>query len=364
MLNDHKIRVGIIGADARASWAQHSHVPAIEALHEFELAAVATRSADSAREAAQVFGAKQWFDDPMKLIASDAVDLVTVAVNVPAHRNLVLAAIAAGKSIYCESPLGRNVAEAEEMAEAARRTGVKTAIGLQSRNNPSLRRAAELITAGAIGRPLTARIVSTSAGFGPAFPAAYDYFNKAQAGANLSTITVAHTLDALEAVLGAITEVEARSAILFPDVKLIDTGETSSRETADQVTVLGLAGEGCTFVADVNGGIAQEDSTFLMEVRGTGGWLKLSGGFPFGFQAADLVLTSSAPFDPPEPAAVGANAPQTAINVGEVYSALGRDIREGTSTVADFGHAVRNSRLIAAVSEAARTGMRQQVPAD
>ena len=91
MVEKQKIRVGIIGADTKASWAQGSHVPAIAALDDFELAAVATRSADSAREAAKVFGAGQWFDDSMKLIASDAVDLVTVTVRVPAHRELVLA---------------------------------------------------------------------------------------------------------------------------------------------------------------------------------------------------------------------------------------------------------------------------------
>ncbi len=291
-----------------------------------------------------------------------AIDLVTVAVRVPAHRDLVLAAIAAGKAVYCESPLGRDVAEAEEMEAAARAAKLPNAIGLQARYNPSLRRAAELIAAGAIGRPLTARVVSTSMGFGPAFPAAYDYFNKAESGADLSTITVAHTLDALEAVLGKISEVDARSAILFPDVQLVDTGETSRRETADQVNVLGLAGDGCTFVADVTGGIPQDEATFLMEVRGTDGWLKLAGGFPFGFQAADLVLTSSASFDQPEPAAVGAGAPPPAINVGEAYAALARDMRDGTNTAADFAHAVRNSRLIAAVTEAARTGTRQQAP--
>ncbi len=363
MSKDQTIRVGIIGADTRASWAQYSHVPAIEGLPDFQLAAVATRSADSAREAAEAFGAERWFDDAMTMITSDAVDLVTVAVRVPAHRDLVVAAIAAGKAVYCESPLGRDVAEAEEMAQVARAAGVSTAIGLQARYNPSLRRAAEVIARDEIGRPLTARIVSTSMGFGPASPASHDYSNKAVSGANLSTISAAHTLDAMEAVLGPIVEVDARSAILFPNVKLVDTGEISRRETADQLTVLGLAGKGCTFVADINGGIAEEDATFVMEVRGTDGWLKLVGGSPFGFQAADLVLTSSASFEQPETASAGSTAPLPAINVGEAYAVLARDMRDGTVTVAGFDHALRNSRLIEAVTEAARTGSRRKVPA-
>lgn len=98
-------------------------------------------------------------------------------------------------------------------------------------------------------------------------------------------------------------------------------------------------------------------------MRGTEGWLKLTGGFPFGFQAADLALTSSASFEQPDAAAVGADAPPPAINVGEAYVALAGDIRNGTATAAGFDAAVRSSRLIAAVTEAARTGMRQQAPA-
>lgn len=268
MTSERPIRVGIIGADMNASWAQHSHVRAIAVLPGFELAAVATRSAVSARAPAKAFGAGRWFDDPLEMIANDAVDLVTVAVRVPVHRELVLAAIAAGKAVYCESPLGRNVAKAEEMAEAARKASTRSAIGLQARYNPAMRRAAELIEAGAIGRPLTARVISTSMGFGPAFPAAYDDFNKADTGADLSTITVAHTLDALEAVLGAIREVDARSAILFPTVQLVDTGKTSHRETADQVTVLGLAGGGARSSSTSTAASRQRTQCFLWRCAG------------------------------------------------------------------------------------------------
>ena len=99
------------------------------------------------------------------MIRDDRIDLITISVRVPAHRELVLAALEAGKPVYCEAPLGRTVAEAEEMARAA--GSLHTAIGLQGRLNPAVRRAAQLISSGKIGRPLNARIVSTNIGFGP-----------------------------------------------------------------------------------------------------------------------------------------------------------------------------------------------------
>ena len=108
-----QIRVGIVGADTKASWAKVSHVPAIRGLPGVRLAAVATRSERSAREAAEAFGTDRWFSDPFAMIRDDRIDVVTIAVKVPAHRELVLTALEAGKAVYCEAPLGCSVAETQ-----------------------------------------------------------------------------------------------------------------------------------------------------------------------------------------------------------------------------------------------------------
>src|SRR6201993_2113651 len=173
-MNPREFRVGIVGADAKASWAKVSQVPAIKHLAGVRLAAVATRSEQSAREAAEAFGADRWYSDPFAMIRDDRIDVVTIAVKVPAHRELVLAALDAGKAVYCEAPLGRSVAETEEMARAVRSN--HTAVGLQGRHNPAVRRAAELVSSGRIGRPLNARIISPTSGFGPEIPVAHDIF--------------------------------------------------------------------------------------------------------------------------------------------------------------------------------------------
>jgi predicted dehydrogenase len=56
-MSDKQIRVGIVGANAKSSWARVSHTPAINGLPSLKLAAVATRNEQSAREAAEAFGA-------------------------------------------------------------------------------------------------------------------------------------------------------------------------------------------------------------------------------------------------------------------------------------------------------------------
>jgi predicted dehydrogenase len=352
-----QIRVGIVGANAKKSWASVSHVPAIKGLTGLKLAAVATRNEQSAREAAEAFGADRWFSNPLAMIDDDRIDVITISVKVPEHRELVLAALDAGKAVYCEAPLGRTVAEAEEMAGAVGL--LHTAIGLQGRLNPAVRRAAQLLSSGKIGSPLNARIVSTNGGFGPEMPSMYDIFNKTSSGANLLTINAGHTLDLVEALLGPIIEVDARTEILWPIVKLTDTGEESFRETADHIGVLGKTDSGTVFTADIHGGA--EDACLSFEIRGSAGRLRLTSDHPYGFQAGDLKLTSNVAFAPPKQAAVSGGFMGAAINVGEVYAHLARDVQTGTYSTPGFDHALHNSRLIEAVRHAAERGERQKV---
>ena len=358
-MNQKEIRVGIVGANAKSSWAKLSHVPAINGLRGVKLSAVATRNEQSAREAAKAFGAERWFSDPFAMIREERIDVITIAVQVPAHRELVLAALQAGKAVYCEAPLGRTVAEAEQMASAV--GSLHTAIGLQGRLNPAVRRAAQLVSCGQIGRPLNASIVSTTTGFGPEMPSTHDYFNKTSSGANLLTISAGHTLDLVEAILGPILEVEARAEIRWPTVKLTDTGGESVRQTADQIGVLGKTGSGAVFTADIHGGEAHEDARFGFEIRGADGWLNLSGRHPYGFQCGDLKLTSNVAFVRPEEAAVSGGFMGASINVGEIYAYLVRDLQAGAYNTPDFEHAVHNARLIEAVKRAAELGERQKV---
>jgi hypothetical protein len=133
-----EIRVGIVGADAKASWAKLSHVPAIKGLSGVRLAAVATRNERSAREAAEAFGPDRWYFDPFEMIRDDRIDIVTIAVKVPAHRDLVLMALAADKAVYCEAPLGCSVSKPEDGAfncscsssgREASRAGLGSAVG-------------------------------------------------------------------------------------------------------------------------------------------------------------------------------------------------------------------------------------------
>src|SRR4051794_1199293 len=349
------LRVGVIGANPDRGWAKDSHIPALRSLENVQLAAVATTNRASADAAAAVFGVRAAYDDPRALITAPDIDIVSVCVRVPYHRDLVLAALAADKHVYCEWPLGRDAGEAAEMATTARTRPVHVAIGLQAHMNPAARRAADLIAAGAIGRPLTARIFSSTAGFAPHLSATHAYLNKIENGANLITILGGHTLDLAILVLGAIDSLDALTTLQHPTVTLTDTGEQIQRTAPDHLLVQARMISGCALAVEVAGD-RPPDTPFTFEVVGTEGRILLAGGHPNGFQAGRLTLSLNGErqwvAEPPD------TLPAAAINVAGRYSALAQSIPPGENTEPDFHQALRFTHLMDDVVQSAGSGDR------
>jgi predicted dehydrogenase len=122
---------------------------------------------------------------------------------------------------------------------------------------------------------------------------------------------------------------------------------------------LGSTHSGVVFAAFISGGIAPEGVRFSLEIRGSEGWLRLTSDHPYGVQAGDIKLASIVPFAIPQEGVVSGGFMGAAINVGEVYAHLARDIHAGDYDTPGFEHALHNARLIEAVLRAAEHGERQ-----
>ena len=357
-MSEHPLRVGLVGANAERSWAKVAHVPALAALPEFTLTAVATQRRESAEAAAQAFGATEAYDDFRQLVRSNSVDIVTVCVRVPSHLDVVMAALAAGKHVMCEWPLGRNTEEAEKMAEAARVSGVRTCIGLQGRMAPAARRARELLNRGDIGRPLTASIYVPNTAYGPRAPAHSAYLMDPANGANLTTIAGGHNIDLAQFVLGGVRELAAWGTIMFPDVELIDPPGRVRRQTPDRLLIQMLHENDCLTGLEIAGN-RPPGSLFSFQIVGTECEITLTGDHAYGSQSSNLKLSSTVEHESPAPLA-SATLQGPPANVAELYRAFARDIREGTRTAADFDHATELTRLVRAVTVADQSGVRQR----
>lgn len=352
-----QLRVGLVGVNAGRSWAKDSHIPALQSLPEFKIAAVATRRMTTATAAAEAFGASEAYDDFHTLVRSDQVDVVSVSVRVPSHMEVVIAALQAGKHVMCEWPLGRNIDEADQMAAMARDAGVHVCIGLQGRMSPAARRAAQLVRDGRIGRPLTASVYSPNGGYGPRFLSDYAYLMDPANGANLTAILGGHTMDLVISILGGFRSVAAQTTIMFEDVELTDPPGRVRRETPDHLFIQARCDSGCSLGMEVAGN-RPVGSVFSFKIVGTEGELTLTGGHRYGYQSSDLKIEGTISFDSPEPHATS-GLEGSPINVAELYRAFGRDILNGTRSVRDFDHAAQLTRLVRAVRRAGETGERQ-----
>ena len=346
------LRLGIAGANPERGWFRDAHFPALKQLPGLAIHAVSARTQDIADAAASAFGAARAYDDSLAMARDPQVDIVAVTVKVPEHRAIVMAALDAGKHVYCEWPLGRDISEAEEMAAAARAAGTHVAIGLQGANAVAVRHAAKLVQQGKIGRLLNLRVVSSTAGWGALAPPHYAYLQDKRNGATLATIAGGHTLAMIEAVAGAFTEVSARNSILRETIEIAGTGETVARSCADHLLITGLHESGCVSSVEIIGGA---NIPLRFELRGSQGSLEIGGHHPGGYQCSHLEVTTK-PQGEAQPALAVSGLEGNPLNVAELWARFEQDIRSGQRTVPDFETALRLTRLLDAIDASSDAG--------
>ena len=148
------LRIGLIGT----GFIGRSHAIALSAVgtvfDEIQppvLELVADVNETRAEAARRALGFRRGTGDWRTLIADPAVDIVDVCTPNHLHREMVLAALAAGKHVYCEKPLALVASEAAEMAAAADRAGVTHLVGFNFPCNPILQTVREMLAAGELG---------------------------------------------------------------------------------------------------------------------------------------------------------------------------------------------------------------------
>src|SRR6266849_7666252 len=200
-----RIRVGIIGANPDRGWAAQAHIPALKSLpDDFEITALSTSRRESAEAASKLFSVPLAFDNHQDLVHSTDVDVVAITVKVPHHFELASSALAAGKAVYCEWPLGNGLEEAENLAALAKKKGVLAVAGLQARSAPAVAYVRDLIEQNYVGEVLSTTLIGSGMSWGPTVPPYNAYLNDKKNGATMLSIALGHTADALCYCLGEV----------------------------------------------------------------------------------------------------------------------------------------------------------------
>ncbi len=146
----NKLRIGLIGCGGITF---QNHLPGFALCPEVEVSALCDTNETCLERARQRTGIQTVTTRYAEVVARDDIDAVVIATPNITHQPIALAAIAAGKHVLCEKPLAMNFPDAQEMALAADRAGVRHMTAFTYRFVPAMRYLAHLIQQGELGQP-------------------------------------------------------------------------------------------------------------------------------------------------------------------------------------------------------------------
>ncbi|MGM1065090.1 Gfo/Idh/MocA family protein [Saccharothrix sp. Mg75] len=354
------MRVGIVGASPDGGWAAGSHVPAVGAAG-LRLTAVATSRPESAARAGAAFGVEHAFSDARALAEHPEVDLVVVSVRVDRHAEVVRTALAAGKHVLSEWPLGVDVDEAADLTRAAEDAGVVHAVTLQGYHAPWAVHLADLLAEGRVGRVESVHVVAPGDPFGgPETWPDLVWSTDPAAGGTLLTIMGGHTLGTLDRLVGSPTEVSALVVNRHPEVEVRGTGERVANSSPGQVALIGRLGGGAVLSISLPGGFLPGPDRFSARVVGTAGTLAVVGvdqGAYAHWTAWDVTLrTADGDTRLALPDHLGASG--RVEHIAALYREVAAAVAEGRPATPSFHDALRHHRVLDAVQRSSDTGTR------
>ncbi|MGY1643388.1 Gfo/Idh/MocA family oxidoreductase [Geodermatophilus sp. SYSU D00703] len=155
------VGVALIGSGRMGAF--HAQTLALR-LPRARLAAVADPAPGAAERLAGALGAGRAYTDVAQLWDDPEVDAVVIAAPARSHTDLVVAAAAAGKHVFCEKPMAVTLPDADRAIDAARAAGVVLQVGFNRRFAADWRAARALLDAGTLGTPRQLRSLTRDPG--------------------------------------------------------------------------------------------------------------------------------------------------------------------------------------------------------
>ncbi len=154
------LKVGVLGSGFMGG----THARAYAKLSDVQVVGVSAlpADADKAAELADEVGAKV-YTDAMELATSPEVDAISVTLPTNLHRDHAIAAMEAGKAVFCEKPMALTVADCDEMIAVSKETGQLLMIALVMRFWPEYMALVKAVNSGKYGKPLAAKASRLSA---------------------------------------------------------------------------------------------------------------------------------------------------------------------------------------------------------
>ncbi|NOZ21777.1 MAG: Gfo/Idh/MocA family oxidoreductase [Planctomycetes bacterium] len=205
---------------------------------ETKLVGVCTAHEETAEKARKVGGFDFCTTDPNELLQREDIQIINCCTPNRLHKDLLLAAIDAGKHIYCDKPLAFDADEAREIAAAAEKGPGKYQVTLQYRFLPATLRAKQMIEEGFLGRVFGFRAQYLHAGYiDPARPMSWR-LKKAESGGGALFDLGSHILDLIYHLLGDYESVSALCETMIKERPLKGDPATMEPVEVDDITLM------------------------------------------------------------------------------------------------------------------------------
>lgn len=270
-----KVGIGLIGSGFMGR-AHANAFGAVAGLFDLpmvpEKAILADATDELAAAGARAFGFARATSDWTELVTDPGVDIVAITAPNVLHEPMALAAIAAGKTVYCEKPLSTTAASAKIMTEAAEAAGVVTCVGFNFLRNPMIRLAKEIIGSGEIGDVIGFR--GRHAENYMADPDAPHSFRTDPAGGGALADIGSHIISLSRYLLGPIARTAGQCRTLHPTRPVrAGSAEYSPVEVDDMTHALVEFESGVSGSIEANWAAAGRTMDLSFEISGTLGAL-------------------------------------------------------------------------------------------
>lgn len=267
-----RLRIGLIGS----GYMGKAHAIAFKAANavfplsgELICEMLAEVTSELAEKKAQEFGFCRATGDWRELINDPDIDVVDICAPNYLHKEMALAAIAAGKHVYSEKPLALNSADALVMTEAAEQAGVKTLVGFNYSKNPTVQLAKEIIDSGEIGAVVHFRGTFNEDYLADARVPFSWRLKREFSGAGTLGDMGAHIINMANYLVAPITQVCADLQIVHQQRPMLeDANKIGTVENDDQVHMM---------VRFANGAIGTLESSRIAWGRKNGLWFEVTG---------------------------------------------------------------------------------------
>jgi predicted dehydrogenase len=216
------LRVGLVGV----GWGSVVQTPAFRMVPEFEVVALCSRRKERVEAAGQQLGIDDTSTDWESFVQRPDLDIISIVTPVDLHREQALAAIAAGKHVLVEKPVGVDSVQTGEMLAAAEKAGVAHAVCFESRWEPARLAVWDLIRSGHLGNPYMVNARSGADFWHPMRKLQSEWMYKQAEGGGYLMGMGSHDIDFLCALFG---EPESVSGVVKNNVP--------TRERADGTTL-------------------------------------------------------------------------------------------------------------------------------